>query len=64
MAFNRKTYHRNQCLNRAKRAIIEGKRLRAGTHDLCKVLTPDRIAQSIAIAVSDARYYRNLAKLP
>jgi hypothetical protein len=63
MAFNSKTYHSNKSLKLAKRAIAHGKALRNGTHELCKVLSPDRISKNIEIAVGDARFYRNLAKL-
>lgn len=63
MAFNSKTYHRNKFRRLAKRAIAEGKALRSGTHDLCRVLSPERVAENIRLAVGDARLYRNLAAL-
>jgi hypothetical protein len=63
MAFNRRTFHRNKCLARARRAIAEAKALRDGTHELCKVLTPERVAQQLALAVGDARLYRMLTKV-
>jgi len=63
MAFNSRTYERNKCRKLAKRAIANGKALRDGTHELCKVLPPHRIADNIKVAIGDARFYRNLANL-
>lgn len=63
MAFNRKTYHRNMMLARAKQAIAEGRHLKAGTHPLCKVLPAERITENVALAASDARYFHRLSKI-
>jgi hypothetical protein len=63
MAFNSKTYHRNKNRRLAKKAIEEGKALRDGSHDLCRVLTPERIVDNIKLAVGDARLYHNLSLL-
>lgn len=63
MAFNSKTYHRDKYRQLAKRAVAEGKALRSGSHELCRVLSPERVAENIRIAVGDARLYRNMAAL-